>query len=73
MSATHARPAVASHRDAVTALVKAEEPFGEIADAIDEIADLTRDEKAALRRFAFSLHAGASQQRHARPHLVALP
>jgi hypothetical protein len=72
MSATHARPAVATYRDAVTELVRAEEPFGDIAEAIDEIADLTRDEKAALRRYAFSLHVGASQQRQARPHLVVL-
>jgi hypothetical protein len=72
MSATQARPAVASYRDAVTELVRAEEPFGDIAVAIDEVADLTRDEKAALRRFAFSLHVASSQQRHQRPHLVAL-
>jgi hypothetical protein len=72
MSVTHARQAIAGYQDALTELVRAEEPFGEIADAIDEIADLTRDEKAALRRFAFSLHVGASQQRQTRPHLVAL-
>ena len=72
MSATHARPATASYRDAVTELVKAGEPFGDVADAIDEIADLTKDEKAALRRYAFSLHVGDSGQRPVRPHLVAL-
>lgn len=72
MSATHARPAMASYRDAVTGLVRAEEPFGVIAEAIDEIVDLTREEKAELRRYAFSLHVGANTERHARPHLVAL-
>jgi hypothetical protein len=72
MSVTHARPAVVSYQDAITELVRAEEPFGGIADAIDELADLTSDERAALRRFAFSLHVGASQQRHVRPHLVVL-
>jgi hypothetical protein len=72
MSATHARPAVATYRDAVTELVRAEQPFGDIAEAIDEIVDLTRDEKATLRRYAFSLHVGARQARQARPHLVVL-
>ena len=71
MSATHARPSVASYRDAVTELVEANRPFDDVVAAIGAIADLTRTQKAALRRFAFMLHVGASQ-RPLRAHLAAL-
>jgi hypothetical protein len=64
MSATDARPAIASYRDAVTELVQADKPFGDVVDAIDALADLTRTQKAALRRFAFSLHVRAISTRH---------
>jgi hypothetical protein len=72
MSATQARPAMASYRDALTELIQAGEPFGDVVEAVDAIADLTRTEKATLRRYAFSLHAGAGKRRAQRPHLVAL-
>ena len=48
------------------------ERFGAVEDAIDDVADLTQDEKAALWLYAFSLRAGAEQQRDARAHLAAL-
>jgi hypothetical protein len=70
--ATHSAPALVSYRDAVTELVKAGESFGDIEDAIDEVADLTMEEKAALWLFAFSLRDREEQQRKARAHLAAL-
>ena len=55
MSGTQHRPPLASYRDAVTELIGAGEPFGDVEDAIDEVAELTQDQKAALWLFAFSL------------------
>jgi hypothetical protein len=63
---------MASYRDAVTELFKAGEPFGDIEVAIDEVADLSKDEKAALWLFAFSLRDQSDQQRVPRGHLVGL-
>ena len=45
-------------------------PFGAVEDAIDDVADLTTDQKAALWLFAFSLRAPSEQQRDARAHLA---
>ena len=70
MSGTH--PRLASCRDAVTQLIKAGEPFGEVEDAIDQVADLTQDQKAALWLVAFSLRDPAEQQSDARAHLAAV-
>jgi hypothetical protein len=72
MSGTQLRPALASHRDSVTELIKAGEPFGDIEDSIDAVDDLTIDEKAALWLFAFSLRPASEQQLAARTHLYAL-
>jgi hypothetical protein len=57
----------AGYRDAVTALIGAGEPFGDLEDAIEEVVDLSVDEKAALWLFAFSL----DQERGAR-HLASV-
>ena len=72
MSGTQRRSALASYRDAVAELIKAGEPFGDVEDSIDEVADLTMDEKAALWLFAFSLRDPAEQQRDAQAHLSSL-
>jgi hypothetical protein len=72
MRGTHARSALARYRDAVTDLVRAGEPFGDVEDAIDEVADLTVDQKAALWLFAFSLRDPTEQQLDARAHLAAV-
>jgi hypothetical protein len=63
---------LASYRDAVAEWIKAGEPFGDVEDAIDEVDDLSQDEKAALWLFAFSLREPAEQQLDARAHLHAL-
>ena len=63
MSATQDGPAFALHRGTVTELIEAGEPFGEIEGAIDEAADLTIDEKAALWLIAFSRCDPADQHR----------
>lgn len=72
MSGTQGRPALASYRDTVAEQIKAGEPFGEVEDSIDEVAELNMDEKAALWLFAFSLRDPAEQQLAARAHLAAL-
>jgi 5,10-methenyltetrahydromethanopterin hydrogenase len=73
MSGTHpSRAPLSSYRDAVTDLLGAGEQFGDIEDAIEDVAALTQDEKAALWLFAFSLRDPAQQQLDARAHLAAL-
>jgi hypothetical protein len=69
MTAAQQRPALASYRDAVTELSRAGQPFGDIEEAIDEVDDITRDQKAALWLLAFSLRPAADQQRDAHRHL----
>jgi hypothetical protein len=71
MSAAQQGPPLASYRDAVTELMDTGESFGDIEDAIDEIVDLTLDQKAALWLFAFSLRDQEVQQLEARAHLAA--
>ena len=72
MRGTHGVPALASYRDAFADRVRGGEPFGAVEEAIDDAADLTQDEKAALWLYAFSLRAPLEQQRAARAHLTAL-
>lgn len=73
MSGAHStRPSLGSYRDAITELIKAGEPFGDVEVAIDEVANLTQDEKAALWLFAFSLRPPAEQAQDARAHISAL-
>ena len=66
MSATQGRPSLASYRDEVTELLESGEPFGEVEDAIDDVAGLSLDEKAMLWLVAFSL----DQQRDAHAQLA---
>jgi hypothetical protein len=72
MRGAQPRAALASYREAVTELIGAGEPFGDVEETIDEIADLTMDEKAALWLVAFSLRDRDEQQRDAHAHLAAL-
>jgi hypothetical protein len=73
MSGTHtSRAPLTSYRDAVTELLDGGEKFGDVEDAIDEAAELTQEEKAALWLFAFSLRDSAEQQSDARAHIAAL-
>ena len=72
MGGAHTRPALATYRDAVTELVKAGEPFGQVEKAIDEVADLTMDQKAALWLFAFALRDRDEHRREAQAYLAAL-
>lgn len=71
MSATHT-PSLARYRDAVTELMEMGETFGDVEDAIDEVAELTQDQKAALWLFAFSLRDRKDQELDARAHLAAV-
>jgi hypothetical protein len=74
MSGTHvrSRAPLTSYRDAITELLDSGEKFGDIEDAIDDVAELAQDEKAALWLFAFSLRDPAEQQVDARAHIAAL-
>lgn len=72
MRGTHTKPALAHYRDEVAELMKGGEPFGDVETAIDETADLTLDQKAALWLFAFSLRDPLEQQGDARAHLALL-
>jgi hypothetical protein len=54
MSASYPEPAMASYRDAVTELIQAGEPFGVVEEAINDISELTEDQKAAPWLLAFS-------------------
>ena len=70
MRGTHPNSPLARYGEAVVDLVKAGAPFDAVEDAIDEVAGLTSDQKAALWLFAFSLREPAEQQQDARAHLA---
>ena len=72
MRGTYRVRALATFRDAVAERVRGGEPFGAVEDAIDEIVDLTQDQKAALWLYAFSLRSPLEQQLDARAHLASL-
>jgi hypothetical protein len=71
MDAALQRRDLAGYRDEITELIQAGESFGGVEDLIDEVADLTMDEKAALWLFAFSLRDRDEQQRDALAHLAS--
>jgi hypothetical protein len=73
VSPTRARTALADYRDKVVELIERGEAFGDVEAAIDEVTDLTMDQKSALWLFAFSLRDPAEQQLDARAHLASLP
>lgn len=70
MSASYSGSTVARHREYITGLVEAGRPFGDIEDAIDAVAELSEDQKAALWLLAFSMREPDDQQRDAREHLA---
>ncbi len=57
---------LAGHRDAVAVPIGTGEPFGDVEDWIDELAELSADQKAALWLFAFALRDPAPEELHAR-------
>ncbi len=73
MRGTQAETAFAGHRDAVTEMIRAGTPFGDIEEAIDDTADLTTDQKAALWLVAFSLRDRGVHRRDAVAHLADVP
>jgi hypothetical protein len=72
VSPTRARTALADYRDKVAELIGRGEAFGDVEDAIDDVVDLTMDQKSALWLFAFSLRDPVEQQLDARAHLASL-
>jgi hypothetical protein len=71
MSGTQTRSPMASYRDTVTELVRAGEPFEDVEQAIDEVAELTTDQRAALWLFAFSLRDRDDRRRDAQARLAS--
>jgi hypothetical protein len=71
MDAALQRRDLAGYRDEITELIQEGESFGGVEELIDEVADLTMDEKAALWLFAFSLRDRDEQQRDALAHLAS--
>jgi hypothetical protein len=72
MRGTHERPALQRYRDEVAELIARGEPFGNVEDAIDGVATLTKDQKAALWLLAFSLRDPLEQRRDALAHLSSV-
>ena len=72
MGARQQAPLLASYRDEISERIRSGERFGDVETAIDDAADLTTDQKAALWLFAFSLRKRNEQQIDARAHLAAL-
>jgi hypothetical protein len=63
---------LAIYRNTVAGLISEGQPFGDIEDAIDDLADLTMDQKAALWLFGFSLRDRSDQQRDAQAALASV-
>jgi hypothetical protein len=63
---------LAVYRDTVAKLISEGQPFGAVEDAIDEVADLNMDQKAALWLFAFSLRDRSDQELDARAALASV-
>jgi hypothetical protein len=63
---------LAVHRDTVAASIREGQPFGDVEDAIDDLTDVSMDQKAALWLFGFSLRDPAVQQLDAQAHLAAV-
>jgi hypothetical protein len=72
MGETYTAPALSSYEREVAELMQAGEPFGAVEDAIDRVANLTEDAKAALWLLAFSLQKPGEQVRAARAHLASV-
>lgn len=72
MRGTHRSTALGRYRDAVSDLIEDGRPFGDIEDAIDELAGVSADQKAALWLFAFSLRDPIEQRLDARAHLFSV-
>jgi hypothetical protein len=73
VSGTHpTQTPLASYRDAVTGLLEAGEPFDAVEEAIDEVSDLSQEQKDALWLFAHSLGNPADRAAGARAHVAPL-
>jgi hypothetical protein len=72
MGETYAKPGLASYEREIAELMEAGEPFGVVEDAIEQVADLTENARAALWLLAFSLQQPGEQVRSARAHLASV-
>ena len=72
MGETYAGPVLAGYEHEVAELMEAGESFGVVEDAIEQVADLTENGKAALWLLAFSLQEPGEQVRTARAHLASV-
>jgi hypothetical protein len=65
VSETYAPPALAGYREVVAERLGSGDAFGEVERAIDGIAELSEDQKAALWLFAFAKHDSGGTRRAA--------
>jgi hypothetical protein len=72
MRGTHRISPLPMYRDTVAERIGRGEQFGAVEDTINEAADLSEDQKAALWLFAFSLRDRSQQLLDARAHLAAV-
>jgi hypothetical protein len=72
MRGTQQSSPLAIHREAVTRWIERGASFGAVEDAIEDVGDLSQDQKAALWLFAFSLRDPHEQRLDARAHLAAV-
>ena len=72
MRGTHRIRTLAIYRDAVAERIRRGESFGAVEDTINEAAELSEDQKAALWLFAFCLRDSGQQLLDARAHLAAV-
>ena len=72
MGVTQHETALARYRDEVTELIERGTTLGDIEDVIDEFADVTTDQKAALWLFAFTLRDRGHKHRDSGAHLLAV-
>jgi hypothetical protein len=72
MGGTQQASRLTIHREAVVRWIERGASFGAVEDAIEDVVDLTQDQKAALWLFAFSLRDPLEQRLDARAHLAAV-
>ena len=68
----HARPTLGDHQNAVSGMMDASAPFGEVETFINEAPALDEDERAALWLLAWSLRDAWTQRQEALKMITAL-
>ena len=72
MIGSHRKAGAGSYRDKVTELIAQGATLGDVEAGLHARAELTKDQKAALWLFAFSLRDRAEQENDAEAHLTTV-